>query len=46
MSKDELVEFIEKILREDTVSEFALFGFIEKVIANMKIIEENKICLN
>lgn len=46
MSKDELMEFIERILKEDTVSEFVVYGFIEKVIANINIIKESKLCLN
>jgi hypothetical protein len=46
MSKADFEEFIKRILREDAVSEYTLFGFIEKIITNIKIIEENKICLN
>jgi hypothetical protein len=46
MSQTDLIDFIKKILREDTVSEFDQFGVIEEFIANICIIESVELCLN
>jgi hypothetical protein len=39
-------DFIRQILKEDTVSDFNLYGIMEKILSNISIIENNKICLN
>jgi len=46
MMEADLLEFFKQILQEETVSEFTLYGIIEKVITNVTIIEDNTLCLN
>jgi hypothetical protein len=46
MSADDFEKFFKEILKQDIVSEFNLYGLFEKIVSNIKVISENKFCLN
>jgi hypothetical protein len=46
MNDSHFEEFLKQLHNQDIVSEFYQFGMNEKIVPNISIIEENKICLN